>query len=49
MEIGFAGDRYPEKTDNLVWETLGTSRDVFDGIEATVNGEIEKAKIFLRV
>jgi putative nucleotidyltransferase with HDIG domain len=49
MEIGFSGDRYPEKTDNLIWETLGADRDVFDGIEATVNGEIEKAKIFLRL
>jgi putative nucleotidyltransferase with HDIG domain len=49
MEIGFAGDRYPEKTDNLVWETLGVDRDLFDGLEDTVNGEIEKAKIFLRL
>jgi putative nucleotidyltransferase with HDIG domain len=49
MEIGFSGDRYPEKIDNLVWETLGISRDVFDRIEATVNEEIEKAKIFLRL
>jgi putative nucleotidyltransferase with HDIG domain len=49
MEIGFSGDRYPEKTDNLIWETLGVDRDVFDGLETTVNGEIEKAKIFLRL
>jgi putative nucleotidyltransferase with HDIG domain len=49
MEIGFAGDRYPEKPDNLIWETLGVGRDVFDGLETTVNGEIEKAKIFLRL
>jgi putative nucleotidyltransferase with HDIG domain len=49
MEIGFSGDRYPEKPDSLVWETLGVSRDVFDGIETTVNEEIEKAKIFLRL
>jgi putative nucleotidyltransferase with HDIG domain len=49
MEIGFAGDRYPEKTDNLIWETLDVGRDVFDGLEDTVNGEIEKAKIFLRL
>jgi putative nucleotidyltransferase with HDIG domain len=49
MEIGFAGDRYPEKTDNLIWETLGVGRDLFDGLEDTVNGEIEKAKIFLRL
>jgi putative nucleotidyltransferase with HDIG domain len=49
MEIGFSGDRYPEKTDNLVWETLGVTRDAFDEIEGTVNKEIEKAKIFLRL
>ncbi|MDR2134982.1 MAG: HDOD domain-containing protein [Treponema sp.] len=49
MEIGFSGDRYPEKTDNPIWETLGVGRDVFDGIEAMVSEEIEKAKIFLRL
>jgi HD-like signal output (HDOD) protein len=49
MEIGFSGDRYPEKTESHIWETLGVNRDVFDGIEATVNEEIEKAKIFLRL
>jgi putative nucleotidyltransferase with HDIG domain len=48
-EVGFSGDRYPERMDNLIWETLGTSRDIFDGIEKTVNEEIEKAKVFLRV
>jgi putative nucleotidyltransferase with HDIG domain len=49
MEIGFSGDRYPEKMDNLIWETLRVNRDVFEGIEATVNEEIDKAKIFLRL
>jgi putative nucleotidyltransferase with HDIG domain len=49
MEVGFSGDRYPEKMDNLIWETLGTGWDVFDKIETTVNEEIEKAKIFLRL
>jgi putative nucleotidyltransferase with HDIG domain len=49
MEIGFSGDRYPEKTDNVVWETLGVGQDIFDEIEKTVNEEIEKAKIFLRI
>jgi HD-like signal output (HDOD) protein len=49
MEIGFSGDRYPEKTDNLIWETLGVNKDVFEGIESMVNEEIEKAKIFLRL
>ena len=47
--IGFSGDRYPEKTDPLVWETLNVSLDAFDGIEQTVNSEIEKAEIFLKI
>jgi hypothetical protein len=49
MEIRFSGERYPEKTGDKGWETMGVSRDVFDGIEAMVNEEIEKAKIFLRL
>lgn len=49
MEIGFSGDRYPEKTNALLWEYLGVDRNVFDGIETMVNEEIEKAKIFLRL
>jgi putative nucleotidyltransferase with HDIG domain len=49
MEIGFSGDRYPDKTDNSVWETLGVNRDVFEGMEKTVNGEIEKAQVFLKL
>jgi len=49
MEIGFSGNRYPEKLDNSVWEILGVSRDIFDEIEEVVNQEIEKAKVFLRV
>ena len=49
MEIGFSGDRYPEKMGDQIWETLGVDRDVFEEIEKTVNEEIEKAKIFLRL
>ncbi|MDR1287918.1 MAG: HDOD domain-containing protein [Treponema sp.] len=49
MEIGFSGDRYPEKTDNSIWETLGVRKTVFDEMEKNINGEIEKAKIFLRL
>ena len=48
-EIGFSGDRFPEKTTNQIWETLGIDKSVFDGIETTVNEEIEKAKVFLRI
>jgi putative nucleotidyltransferase with HDIG domain len=47
-EIGFSGDRYPEKTGGI-WETLGVEKDVFDDSEKTVNEEIEKAKVFLKL
>ena len=47
--IGFSGDRYPEKTDPLIWEALNVSRDAFDEIEKTVTAEIEKAEIFLKI
>jgi HD-like signal output (HDOD) protein len=49
QEIGFSGDRFPEKIDPVVWETLGAGRDIFDGIEKTVLEEIEKAQVFLRL
>lgn len=49
MEIGFSGNRYPEKLDAAVWEYLGVDRSVFEEIETSVNQEIEKAKVFLRV
>jgi HD-like signal output (HDOD) protein len=49
MEIGFSGDRYPEKTNSLIWEFLGVDRDVFDGIGKIVNEEIEKAQVFLKL
>jgi putative nucleotidyltransferase with HDIG domain len=49
MEIGFSGNRYPDKLDPSVWEYLGVTREIFDEIEAVVNQEIEKAKVFLRV
>jgi HD-like signal output (HDOD) protein len=48
-EIGFSGDRYPEKAEPVVWETLNISRDIFDEMEETVNKEIEKAEIFLKI
>ena len=48
-EMGFSGDRYPEKIDNIVWDTLGVSSGVFDDMEKTVSGEIEKAKVFLKI
>jgi putative nucleotidyltransferase with HDIG domain len=49
LDIGFSGDRYPEKIEPLVWQTLGVRKDIFDTIDQTVNEEIEKAKIFLKL
>jgi HD-like signal output (HDOD) protein len=46
-EIGFSGDRYPEKIDSAVWDYLGLEPGVFEKIEPAVNEEIEKARIFL--
>jgi hypothetical protein len=48
-EIGFSGDRYPEKIVPKIWEYLGLDRDIFEEIEPVVNGEIEKATIFLKL
>ncbi|MDL2228672.1 HDOD domain-containing protein [Treponema sp. OttesenSCG-928-L16] len=49
MEIGFSGNRCPDKVSQEVWEYLGITRDIYDEIEPVVNGEIEKAKVFLRL
>lgn len=48
MEIGFSGNRYPDKVDPSVWTYLGLEKTIFEDIEDTVNQEIEKAKVFLR-
>ncbi|MDR2110565.1 MAG: HDOD domain-containing protein [Spirochaetaceae bacterium] len=49
MDIGFSGDRYPEKLDPMVWRALEVDKNVFDTIEGNVNEEIEKAKVFLKL
>ncbi len=49
MEIGFSGNRYPEKLDATVWTFLDLERDIVVEIADEVNAEIEKAKIFLRL
>lgn len=48
-EIGFSGDRYPVKPEKQIWQSLGLGDDAFEGIEKTVNEEIEKAKVFLSI
>jgi putative nucleotidyltransferase with HDIG domain len=49
MEIGFSGDRYSERPGPSIWEFLGLDNTVFDEIEPIVNGEIEKAHVFLKL
>jgi putative nucleotidyltransferase with HDIG domain len=48
-EIGFSGDRYPEKPGHSVWEALNITRELFDEIRGAVNVEIEKAEVFLKL
>jgi HD-like signal output (HDOD) protein len=48
-EIGFSGDCHPAALPPSVWEVLNVPRDVFDDIEHSVNSEIEKAEIFLKI
>lgn len=49
MDIGFSGDRYPEKPERRAWELTGLNETVLDEIENDVNNEIEKAQIFLNL
>src|SRR5271157_725395 len=48
-QIGFSGDRYPEKLPPNVFEELGITLDDLEAMEDKANSEIEKAKIFLSV
>ncbi len=49
FQIGFSGDRYPEKLPPSLYEELGITLDDLEAMEEKVNAEIEKAKIFLSV
>jgi hypothetical protein len=48
-QVGFSGDRYPEKLSPAVFEELAISLDDLEAMEDRVNGQIEKAKVFLSV
>ena len=48
-DIGFAGNRYPEKPEDAVWDSLGINENSFESIKDNVFLEIEKAKIFLKI
>jgi putative nucleotidyltransferase with HDIG domain len=47
MEIGLAGDRHPDITPPLVWDTLRVDQDIFEEIKSPVSEEIDRASIFL--
>jgi len=49
MEIGFSGDRHPEKPGPSVWEALNISPEIFEEIAPIVTSEIEKAEVFLKL
>jgi HD-like signal output (HDOD) protein len=48
-ELGFSGDRYPDRLPDAIFQELGISWEYLEEIEDTVSSEIEKAYIFLRV
>ncbi|MCL2808897.1 MAG: HDOD domain-containing protein [Treponema sp.] len=48
-EVGFAGDRKPEKPERIIWDTIGLKEDVFLDIMEKLYHEIERAKVFLRI
>lgn len=49
LEIGFSGDRYPEKLPLELFDEIGVSFDWLEEIEEVVNEEIERARIFLKL
>ncbi|WP_020612591.1 HDOD domain-containing protein [Sediminispirochaeta bajacaliforniensis] len=49
LEIGFSGDRYPEKLALELFDEIGVSFDWLEEIEEVVNEEIERARIFLKL
>jgi len=48
-EMGFSGDRYPDSLFPVALETLNVSWEIFDEIEKSVQAEIEKAEVFLKI
>lgn len=49
MEIGFSGNRYPEKPNDIIYKSLGISWQILEDMEEQVEKEIEKAQIFLKL
>jgi putative nucleotidyltransferase with HDIG domain len=49
MEIGFSGDRYPARLEQMVWDHLAIDREALAALESQVHQEIERAQIFLNL
>ena len=48
-EIGFSGDRYPERASDHALQALGIDETYLDDIEDEVEAAIQKAEVFLRL
>jgi putative nucleotidyltransferase with HDIG domain len=48
-EIGFSGNRYPQKPGQEIFQSLGLTKETMEEIAEEVNAEIEKAKVFLKL
>jgi putative nucleotidyltransferase with HDIG domain len=46
-EIGFAGNRHPEKINPKIWQYLKPDDEIFTIIKPIVTNELEKASLFL--
>ena len=49
FEIGFSGNRYPEKPSKEIFSYLAVDMDYLEIIEDTISSEIDKARIFLKL
>ena len=48
-EVGFSGDKKPVKPGKNIWKVVGIKEDSFEALKEKIYGEIDKAKIFLRL
>jgi putative nucleotidyltransferase with HDIG domain len=48
-EIGFSGNRYPQKPGQEIFLSLNLTKETMEEIADEVNAEIEKAKVFLKL
>jgi HD-like signal output (HDOD) protein len=48
-EVGFSGNRYPDKISPDIFGLLDIEKSMLEELEEPVNAEIEKAKVFLKL